>query len=304
MYICDTHCDTLCRILDDNSDLSNSAYDVNIRAVSDSEHYTQVFACFTDPEYGERAHERCMALIDTYYRQTDKFGIRRCVCSDDLHRARREARTASFLSIEGGECIRTIDDIEKLYGLGVRIAALTWNWDNHIAGGALENGDLTEFGRDIVKRMNGMGMIIDVSHLNRKSFYRIALISEKPLAATHSCSDFINPHPRNLTDEQFKIISSGGGYVGINFYPEFLTSGKTAEISDIIRHMAHFLDIGGEYTLGLGSDFDGIGSKPSDLKNAGGMRVLYERMVQEFGERQAKRIAYGNFERLLYNNGI
>ena len=85
--------------------------------------------------------------------------------------------------------------------------------------------------------MNKIGMLIDVSHLNRKSFYDIAKVTKMPIVATHSCSDFICPHTRNLTDEQFKIIKNSGGCVGVNFYPPFLTNRDKCGIDDIVKHI-------------------------------------------------------------------
>ena len=106
--------------------------------------------------------------------------------------------------------ITSLKALRSLARQGVRIAALTWNFSNHIASGVLEpdkNRGLTEFGETVVREMNRINMLIDYSHLNDKSFFDIANISNAPIIATHSNSRAVCRHPRNLTDEQFRPVS-------------------------------------------------------------------------------------------------
>ena len=194
----DTHCDTLCCVRDDGKSLNENDCHVDLKRMSEYKSYTQVFACFIDPIYKTCGAERTMNLTDTFHTHTQNL----------------PQNVKAVLSLEGGEGIYSLSALRNYHRLGVKIAALTWNYSNHIASGALEsdeNRGLTDFGKTVVAEMNKIGMLIDVSHLNRKSFYDIAKVTKMPIVATHSCSDFICPHKRNLTDEQFKIIKNSGG---------------------------------------------------------------------------------------------
>lgn len=283
----DTHCDTLCEVKDKNKSIYENDCHVDIKRLSEYEHYTQVFACFIDPVYKTCAAERTLDLIDTF------------------HSIELPENVKAILSIEGGEGITSTAMLRNYHRLGVRIAALTWNYTNNIAAGAFETDEtkgLTDFGRQVVEEMNRLGMYIDVSHLNRKSFYDIANVTDKPIIATHSCADAICKHQRNLTDEQFEIIKQSGGCVGINFYPRFLTNKGKCTIDDIINHIDHFMLLGGEDYIGIGADFDGVDCLPEGMNGAQDMYKLFDRLKEKgYTENQIEKISHKNFERIFEN---
>lgn len=276
----DAHCDTLCYLLDNGGSIEKNTYHIDSQRMSAYKNYTQVFACFIAPEYRPCANERCMKLIDTYYRN----------------------KINGILSIEGGECIRSLADLRNYHRLGVRIAALTWNHTNHIASGADEEDKskgLTEFGRAVVEEMDKLGMLIDVSHLNDRSFYDIAAISDN-IIATHSSARSICPHRRNLTDEMFGIIKSKGGCVGVNFYPPFLCEDGRAGIDDIVKHIEHFMSLGGEDNIGIGADFDGVDYLPEGMSGCEDMYKVFDRLLQlNYTDGQVEKISHKNFERII-----
>ncbi|MCH5210768.1 MAG: dipeptidase [Oscillospiraceae bacterium] len=285
--IFDTHCDTLCCVFDDRKSLMENDCHADFKRMAEYKNYTQVFACFIDPVYKSCAVKRTMDLIDTFHSDNNNMPI----------------NVKGILSIEGGEGIYSLAALRNYYKLGVRIAALTWNYSNHIASGALEEDvtkGLTDFGRKVIEEMNRIGMLIDVSHLNRKSFYDIAEITSMPIIATHSCSDYICPHPRNLTDEQFKIIRDTNGCVGINFYPDFLTSNEKCGIDDIIRHIDHFMELGGENNIGIGADFDGVDCLPDGISGVQDMYKIFNRLSQlGYSDEQIEKISHKNFKRIF-----
>lgn len=285
--IFDTHCDTLCCVLDDNKSLEKNDCHADISRMSRYKSYTQVFACFIDPIYKSCAAERTMNLIDAFHKSTVSL----------------PKNVKAILSIEGGEGIYSLSALRNYYRLGVRIAALTWNFSNHIASGALEEDaarGLTEFGKEVVNEMNRLGMLIDVSHLNRKSFYDIANITKMPVIATHSCSDAICRHERNLTDDQFNVIKQSGGCVGINFYPAFLTNGDKCTVDDIVKHIDHFMELGGEDNIGIGADFDGVDCLPEGINGVQDVYKVFDRLLQNgYTEKQIEKISHRNFERIL-----
>jgi membrane dipeptidase len=140
---------------------------------------------------------------------------------------------------------------------------LTWNAANEIAGGADTDEGFTAFGREVVRRMEQLGMAVDVSHLSDRAFWELCEFAEKPFVASHSNARAVCGHRRNLTDDMFKEIVRRGGVVGLNYSVNFLVNGgEGAGIDDLLRHAHHFLELGGSETLALGSDFDGTDIPP------------------------------------------
>ena len=290
--IFDAHCDTLCKMTDEGADFDKNGCEVDLKRMRTYKSYTQVMACFIAPEYKKTAKQRTLSLIDTYHTAVDNAD-------------RGDVKT--ILSIEGGEGIKTIADLERYHALGVRMAALTWNKSNHIAGGAHERDTargLTDFGKKVVRRMNELNMFVDVSHLNDKSFYDVADISNRPIIASHSNSHAVCSHPRNLTDDMFKIIMNTGGCAGINLYPMFLTKTHHAVIDDVVRHVEHFMGLGGENHIGIGADFDGVdGHLPDGISGCQDLYKLLDRLLQlNYSMEQVEKISHKNFER-LFNAG-
>lgn len=294
----DTHCDTLCHARDFGKNLKTNDCHVDIERMSKYKSYTQVFACFIDPVYKSCAAERTLALIDTYHEHTKSL----------------PENVRTILSIEGGEGIYSLSALRNFYRLGVRIIALTWNYSNHIASGAAETDEargLTEFGRQVIDEMNRLGILADVSHLNDKSFYDIAAYTDKPIIASHSNSRAVCrtravcPVERNLTDGQFKIICQSGGCVGINFCPDFLNESGRADIEDIIRHIEHFMSLGGENHIGIGADFDGVERLPDGINGCQDLYKVFDRLLQlNYTDEQVEKISHKNFERVMKNAEI
>lgn len=158
------------------------------------------------------------------------------------------------LAVEGGAVLE--EDSDRLFKLkkdGIRFMTLTWNGENQIAGGNKTDKGLTAFGKEVIAKMNCLKIGCDLSHINEKSFYSSIELAEYPLA-THSGCKSIFEHPRNLTDEQIKLIAERGGVIGICFYPEFL-GGDIYE--RIYENIYHLLESGFENNIAIGSDFDG-----------------------------------------------
>ena len=142
-------------------------------------------------------------------------------------------------------------------------------------------------------------MIIDVSHLSEGGFYDVAAHSKKPFAASHSCCRALRDHPRNLTDDQLRVLADAGGVVGINFYDQFLggRDGYTA-VDDIVRHILHVRDMAGVDAIAFGSDFDGIESELEFGDYAGFPQIL-RALEQHFTEDEIDKISSENFLRVF-----
>lgn len=184
-----------------------------------------------------------------------------------------------MLSVEGGEVFeRGIDSVDEYRRLGVRMAALLWNNENAL-GYPAKSGSrkgLKPYGLAVVRRMQAVGMAVDTSHLNEAGFWDILEKTEIPPLASHSCCMALCAHFRNLTDRQIGALIQRGGYIGVNFYPAFLSEDGKADADRVAEHIDHICQLGGAEIVGFGSDFDGIEHTPSDLRHAGEVPNLIE----------------------------
>ena len=188
--------------------------------------------------------------------------------------------------------------LDELTVKGVRIISLTWNGENELGYGAHCDPalGLKPLGKDLLRRMRGLGILPDVSHLNRAGFWDVAA-GGGPILATHSNCAAVHPCTRNLGDEQLRAIITSGGLVGLNLYTEFLGGEGTA--ADFARHLAHIIGLGGENHVALGSDFDGCEIHPS-LAGLDKM-VCLDSELQRLGFTAAQRekLFWGNAEGFL-----
>ena len=194
--------------------------------------------------------------------------------------------------------------LDKLHSLGVRVLTLNWKGNSIIGGGWNTSLPLTDFGKAVIKRCKDLGIIIDLSHSSFEVFkdtIRLAGDLNFVPIASHSNAFSVYNHKRNLTDEQFKALRDLKSIVGVSFVPEHL--GENASINTLIRHINHFLKLGGENTSAFGSDFDGVDSLPNGINSLDSMHTLYSTLVCEFGEKITNKIFYENaysyFERNL-----
>lgn len=199
-------------------------------------------------------------------------------------------------SVEGGAVLE--DDTDRLYALkedGVRILTLTWNGENRIAGGSKTDKGLTDFGKRVIREMNALKMLCDLSHLNEKSFYSAAELADYPLA-THSNCKAVFDCPRNLSDNQLKLIAEKGGIVGLCLYPQFLGG----EVFDrLYRNIYHLLELGMENSIAIGSDFDGA-DMAAELCDISKIPLLRAKLHEKgLSETVLGKIFYKNAEKYL-----
>jgi membrane dipeptidase len=146
----------------------------------------------------------------------------------DVRRAKQEGKVAIFIGVEGGHSIEnSLDKLRDLYNRGARYMTLTWNNGNQWAGSSngLNNtrkGGLTPFGKDVVREMNRLGMLVDISHVSDSTFYDAIAASTAPVIASHSSARALGLHARNLTDDQLRAVARNGGVVNVNFYSNFI----------------------------------------------------------------------------------
>lgn len=159
----------------------------------------------------------------------------------DVRHARALGRVAILVGIEGGHAIEnSLDRLHDLYALGARYMTLTWNNGNDWAGssigeGGTRTGGLTDFGRDVVREMNRIGMLVDVSHVSDATFDDVLATSSEPVVASHSNARALTSSPRNLTDDQLRALARSGGLAGVNFHAAFVDSDFLAALQRIVR---------------------------------------------------------------------
>lgn len=191
--------------------------------------------------------------------------------SDDIHKAKLNGKLGAILAIENSEAVeRSLHILRCLYNLGVRSIGLTHNPNTWASTGNDEGetgGGLTKFGIQLVKEMNNLGIIVDVSHISERGFWDVLDVSNAPIIASHSNCKTLCNHPRNLTNEQLKAITANGGVVGITFVPGFITEDgwqNNPPFAQLINHIEYAIDIAGIEHVGIGSDFDGGGDLLKD----------------------------------------
>lgn len=295
MLICDTHADTLWALAMRHERPDAPPPDVTREHLASTpDTRVQAFSLFVSTggmEMRPTIVERELHVFEELKAQ----GFRQITKISDA----QPGEANVFLTIEGGEAFGSdLDNVNHFATLGVRAAALLWNNENRLGHPAIgsDPSGLTLFGREVVLRMQACRMAVDVSHLNPRGVDDVLALGCVPMAS-HSCARALCDHPRNLTDSQLRAIFRIGGFVGVNFYPHFLTSGTHATIDHVIDHMAHMCALGGENHIGIGSDFDGIEVHPEGLRNAADIPALLNRMLHRgFSLPLVEKIAGLNFQ--------
>lgn len=284
---------------------------VNIKRLIGGGCEAQFFSTFLPPEnhmtqsdesYRRHLYEGLTEAVQTY---ADKIAFAKSY--EDLVSNKSKGLISLFLTFEDGRMVRSLDLLDDYYRLGYRLITLTWNHPNCLGFPSsddpidMEKG-LTPLGKDVVQRMNELGMIVDVSHLSDGGFWDTADISSKPFVASHSCCRALTPHRRNLTDPMLRRLAEKGGFVGINFFSYFC--GRTpkdqySRLDDICDHIEHAVDIAGIESVGIGSDFDGFDSI-CDVASPLDMHKIFEELERRGWKwDRIEKIAHQNAERVI-----
>ena len=217
---------------------------------------------------------------------------------------KKQGKKAICLGIENGYAIgKRIENLRMFKGMGVSYITLCHNGDNDIcdsARGKQEWNGLSPFGKEVVREMNRLGIMVDISHAAESTFYDALDISETPIIASHSSARALCDHPRNLTDDQLKALADHNGVAQICLYKGFINKdAEKASLSDAIRHINHIVDLVGVDHVGIGSDFDGDGeligcSATNELIN------ITVRLLEEgYSEEDIRKIWGGNLLRVM-----
>lgn len=289
MNVFDAHCDTISKSFRDQRSLLRENPDGHwdMKRMRSFSHCAQFFAIFHDAKgcTQRELHEIFQAQYDFFCQEINRYSdaISFCRTVEHAKSAFENDKVAAFLSVEGADLLGcSLEGLERAYHLGVRAVNLTWNRANALSGSAVEESHrgLSDLGQCFVQRMQELGMLVDVSHLSEPGFWDVIALAQRPIMASHSNSQSVCKHPRNLTDDQFTALIKNNGVAGLNCYADFL--GENSNLDSILRHLEHFWALGGENHLCLGCDWDGCDKLPQGMEDGlGGLTRLYEYLLQK-----------------------
>lgn len=308
----DLHCDTIAACMLQQKGLYENDLHISIRKAEKIDWYVQCFAAFVpDSVRGEAAFayfmdisrkfqeemERNQAMVSVLVKPGDLSG-------DKLNTAPVNA----IFTVENGAALGgDLRNLQKMEDLGVKMMTLTWNGENELGAGVLSEAKhgITDFGIAALKEMERRNIVADVSHASERLFYDVCGYADKPFVASHSNSRRICSHKRNLSDEQFCMIRERRGLVGLNFYKSFLCDREDkACMTDVLRHAEHFLGLGGESTLAMGSDFDGA-EMPPDIHRVQSVPELYELFLRHnYSESLLHQLFFSNAYKFFERNNL
>ena len=242
--VIDTHADTPQRIADEGYDLAAplNGGNWNLESAHKGNLGAEFFSIWVDPKPNEgHFARRTLVLIDAVKQEVAKHPDQMMLATSpaDIEKAHREHKIAALMGIEGGHSIEdSLALLRDYYELGVRYMTLTWSNSNGWADSSGDYDDpsvphtkegLSEFGKDVVYEMNRLGMMVDISHVSDKTFYRTLVITRAPVIASHSSARALCDAPRNMTDDMLRAVAnsggpdSKGGVVQVNFYSAFVS---------------------------------------------------------------------------------
>jgi membrane dipeptidase len=316
MKVVDMHCDTISGLWRSRQQgtvksLRRNDMHLDLEKLQKGDYLLQNFAMFVFLGREEDPLKNVLELIDEYYRQLEENRdlIAPVYRYEDIEKNAQAGKLSALLTIEEGGVLKGSPEVLRdLYRLGVRMLTLTWNFENEIGWpntvAKLPDYDpakrygLKPQGIEIVREMNRLGMIVDVSHLGDDGFWDVVKYCDGPFVASHSNARSLCGHTRNLTDDMIRALADKGGVTGINFCGDFLNPDGSSKAADMVRHIQHIRQVGGLDCIGLGTDFDGIDGE-LEIQDGSYMQLLAQELEKNgFHEGEIEQIFSGNVLRL------
>ena len=341
----DTHNDITSRTVE-GYDIGKAKNDghTNVTSLKEGGVGGQFFAVYVAAQYvkGNHAAQRTLEMIDTVRhdiidRYPNDFAL--ATTADDIERIHQQGKIAALMGIEGGHAIEdSLRLLRDYYALGIRYMTLTHSNTNSWADssgdvdkpGVAHHNGLTDFGKQVVREMNRLGMMIDISHVADKTFWDALNTSAAPIIASHSSCRALCDVPRNMTDEMIAALGKKGGVIQINFNCGFLSEksaaaaklvkpstlpgvrGEDADIAeykkkvppaslaDVVAHIDHAVKVGGIDAVGIGSDFDGVSCTPTGLEDVSKFPNLTRALLEKgYSAGDVRKIYSGNTLRVM-----
>ncbi|WP_085473708.1 dipeptidase [Sphingobacterium psychroaquaticum] len=315
----------------------------------------QVFAVWSDDKKFPKgkAFKHANAQIDALEKMVkqNEGEIAIAKSADDVQQILKTGKIVALIGVEGGNMIESsLENLETLYRRGARYLTLTWNYNLPWATAAAievktksdQGKGLTEHGKEIIRKMNELGMMVDLSHGGERTFYDVLAVTSKPILVSHSNAYALMPHYRNLKDAQLEALKKNGGVVGVNFYSGFLDPGFNARVEKLYRqhfgakgnyklsgtrqyeklpasikqqadapleklleHIDYLVQKVGIDHVAVGSDYDGIESAPQQLNDVSKFPVLTDALLKRgYSKEDVAKIMGLNFLRILRENEV
>ena len=319
--VVDTHNDTMMKVVDPTTWLPSvnigegqTTFHIDIPKMQQGGLDVAFFAAYTT-DCGSHSLNvsRTLALNNALHwtvgNNPDLIGI--ATSFKEIHELTKKGKIAAVPAIEGAYSLRSSEDIELLhqyYDLGVRAVTLTHSASNCLGEGIYRqyvdgtpsSGGLTDFGREVIREMNRLGMIVDVSHMAEGTFWGAIEASKAPILASHSSAYGLFAHLQNLKDDQIKALAKNGGVIQIGLAGIFLADpAATATVRNIVDHIDYVVNLVGVDYVGIGSDFDGC-TIPTDLRDVSGLPKITEELVRRgYSKPEIDKILGANTLRVL-----
>ena len=328
--VIDGHNDIACAIYDFGYDIAssgNASFHTDLSRMIQGGISAQFFSIFVDGEFARKggAIRRALNLVDSVYStvESNPNYLQMAYCVEDIVSAKKVGKIAALLGIEGGHAIEdSLQTLRLFYRLGVRYMTLTHVNTNSWADSSLDENKfdgLNGFGKEVVREMNRLGMLVDVSHVSDKTMSDVLNISSSPVIASHSCCWSLSNHPRNINDDLLRKMKLNRGLVMVNFHSPFICQRYWDEVRKrekelspdspslhkptfkrIVDHIDHIVNVAGMDHVGIGSDFDGGIDLPLGLTGVNDLPMLtYEMLIRGYSETDIKKVLGGNFLRVL-----
>lgn len=333
-FVVDTHNDITSPITDEGFDLgardTSGKIQTDIPRMKEGGLNVEFFSIYVAAKYAKEggSARRAMEMIDGVYEQVRRHpqSLEMASTVADIRRIRRSGKIAALMGIEGGHAIEdSLSALRLFHRLGIRYMTLTHtntnNWADS-AGGIgnppeLRHGGLSDFGKEVIREMNRLGMMVDISHVGDETFQDVIETTEAPVIASHSSCRALTNVPRNMTDDMLRALAKNGGVIMINFYNGFINteyakpgdpvptkSAQTATMDMLMAHFEHAIKVAGIGHVGIGSDFDGVdGLLPPGMEDVSKLpTITYELLKRGHSEADVKKVLGENLLRVMTEN--
>lgn len=255
---------------------------------------------------GKDAVRATLEQIDVVHRMTKRWSetFELALTADDVERIFRKGRIASLIGMEGGHSIdSSLATLRMMHALGARYMTLTHSSNVPWADSATDtsaHGGLTTFGEAVVREMNWLGMLVDLSHVSPDTMQDALRVTAAPVIFSHSSSRAVHDVPRNVPDDVLRLLPRNGGVVMVTFVPGFLTAAPRASVTDIANHIDHIRQVAGIDHIGLGGDFDGITAVPEGVEDVSKYPVITAELLRRgYSDEDVKKILGLNVLRVM-----
>jgi membrane dipeptidase len=329
--VVDTHNDITGPIVDQGFDLgardASGKTQTDIPRMKEGGLDAEFFSIYVAAKYAREggSARRAMEMIDGVYEQVRRHpeSLEMAYTVSDIRRINKAGKIAALMGIEGGHAIEdSLAALRSFYLLGVRYMTLTHtntnNWADSAGGISVQaekkHSGLSDFGKDVVREMNRLGMMVDISHVSDETFWDCIEVSQAPLIASHSSARALTNVPRNMNDEMLKAMAKNGGVVMVNFYNGFINTeyakagmpaptkaAETATLEMLTQHFEHIIKVAGIDHVGIGSDFDGVDGKlPPGMEDVSRLpTITYELLKRGYSDKDVRKVLGANLLRVM-----